>query len=444
MANTTKIHFYPKSGSADVPQIIYMTFSFSCRFKLSIGKKITIAMWDKKSERCFVGNMYSQQENRSAKQINRFLDYLEVSVSDFLSGYDCWRRNGGIISQWHINRVRETVVRYMLDYGKKEIAEEKKKEIKPSEYFLNYIENMTKTVIKRTGTFRQKDTQGHHNIVFKRYMDFLSYSRWADDFSIFGEQFEAKFEYWGLSERNYAANTIAASFSILKVWLNQAEKQDLIKDPTFHGWKTKANGTEHIYLNEVEIKRIYDIDFSDDFKTVNKIDLKSKIEQTRDLFVIACHLGLRLSDWNRLSSSEWNFVDNTITINTTKTKERITVPLSTFVKELYGKYEGRFPNHIDKGHLNRQLEKIGELAHIDSDIYMMETRGGVAKQVHYKKYQLISSHTGRRSFATNLYLKCKQTKLVMAFTGHKTEENFFKYICIGKKENADIAQQYFE
>lgn len=444
MANTTKIHFYPKSGSTDVPQIIYMTFSFSCRFKLSIGKKITTAMWDKKSERCFVGSMYTQQENRSAKQINRFLDYLETSVSDFLSGYDCWRRNGGIISQWHINYVRNTVVRYMSDYGKKEIAEEKKKDIKPSEYFLNYIKNMTKTVIKRTGTFRQKDTQGHHNIIFKRYMDFLSYSRWFDDFSIFGEQFEKKFEYWGLSERNYAANTIAASFSILKVWLNQAEKEGLIKDPTFHGWKTKANGTEHIYLNEVEIKRIYDIDFSDDFKAANKIDLKSKIEQTRDLFVMACHLGLRLSDWNRLSSSEWNFVDNTITVNTTKTKERITVPLSTIVKELYDKYEGKFPYHIDKGHLNNQLEKIGELAHIDSDIYIMETKGGVAKQVHYKKYQLISSHTGRRSFATNLYLKCKQSKLVMAFTGHKTEENFFKYICIGKKENADIAQQYFE
>lgn len=444
MANTTKIHFYPKSGSTDVPQIIYMTFSFSCRFKLSIGKKITTAMWDKKSERCFVGSMYTQQENRSAKQINRFLDYLEASVSDFLSKYDCWRRNGGIVSQWHINLIRETVVRHMSDYGKKEIAEEKKKEIKPSEYFLNYIENMTKTVIKRTGTFRQKETQGHHNIVFKRYMDFLSYSRWADDFSIFGEQFEAKFEYWGLSERNYTANTIAASFSIFKVWLNQAEKEGLIKDPTFHGWKTKANGTEHIYLNEVEIKRIYNIDFSDDFKAANKIDLKSKIEQTRDLFVMACHLGLRLSDWNRLSSSEWNFVDNTITVNTTKTKERITVPLSTIVKELYDKYGGKFPYHIDKGHLNNQLEKIGELAHIDSDIYIMETKGGVAKQVHYKKYQLISSHTGRRSFATNLYLKCKQSKLVMAFTGHKTEENFFKYICIGKKENADIAQQYFE
>ncbi len=444
MANTTKIHFYPKSGPIDVPQIIYIDFSFFKRIKLSVGEKVLPKMWDKEKERCFVGNMYTQAQNRSAKKVNKLLDYLFDETSDFLKGLECWRKSPSPASMKNTGYVRFIVKKYIEDYHREAIDEAVKKEVNPSMFFSRYIDNLTKTVIKRTGTFCQKDTQGHHKIVFKRYMDFLSYSRWADDFSIFGEQFEAKFEYWGLSERNYTANTIAASFSIFKVWLNQAEKEGLIKDPTFHGWKTKANGTEHIYLNEVEIKRIYDIDFSDDFKAANKIDLKSKIEQTRDLFVMACHLGLRLSDWNKLSSSEWNFVNNTITVNTTKTKERITVPLSTIVKELYDKYEGKFPYHIDKGHLNNQLEKIGELAHIDSDIYIMETKGGVAKQVHYKKYQLISSHTGRRSFATNLYLKCKQSKLVMAFTGHKTEENFFKYICIGKKENADIAQQYFE
>ena len=34
--------------------------------------------------------------------------------------------------------------------------------------------------------------------------------------------------------------------------------------------------------------------------------------------------------------------------------------------------------------------------------------------------------------------------MVMQFTGHTTEENFFKYICVSKQENAQMAQQFFK
>lgn len=98
----------------------------------------------------------------------------------------------------------------------------------------------------------------------------------------------------------------------------------------------------------------------------------------------------------------------------------------------------------DKTSTNRHIQDCCRIAGIDNDVYQLETIKGVSVRKKYKKYELITSHSARRSFATNLYLKCKNAKMVMSFTGHTTEENFFKYICVSKQENAKMAQQFFK
>lgn len=84
------------------------------------------------------------------------------------------------------------------------------------------------------------------------------------------------------------------------------------------------------------------------------------------------------------------------------------------------------------------------MAGIDQTIYVKKNVGGKIVIEEKKKYELISSHTARRSFATNLYLRCKDARMVMNFTGHTTEENFRKYICISKTEMAEMAREYFK
>lgn len=160
--------------------------------------------------------------------------------------------------------------------------------------------------------------------------------------------------------------------------------------------------------------------------------------------MLACNLGLRLADWSTLTDSQWNFKENVVIVNTSKTQESVEIPISPIVKKIYKKYNGKFPKPIDKSHLNRQLQKCAEIAGIDDDVYIVKRGGGIAKQNHYKKYKLITTHTARRSFATNLFLECRNSKMVMSFTGHKTEENLFKYICVNKKEIANLSQQYFK
>lgn len=65
------------------------------------------------------------------------------------------------------------------------------------------------------------------------------------------------------------------------------------------------------------------------------------------------------------------------------------------------------------------------------------TIGGKLKTVIKEKWELISSHTARRSAATNLYLTGRMKTLeIMKLTGHRSEQNFFRYIRLNNEDTA--------
>jgi hypothetical protein len=115
-----------------------------------------------------------------------------------------------------------------------------------------------------------------------------------------------------------------------------------------------------------------------------------------------------------------------------------------FIKELYEKYDGKFPKLTDKANTNRHLQEIGRHAQIEEKVMIKENRGGKIDGKIYKKYQLIKMHTARRSFATNLYLKGAPTIKIMKLTGHTTETNFLKYIKITREETSEQMRDYFK
>ena len=73
---------------------------------------------------------------------------------------------------------------------------------------------------------------------------------------------------------------------------------------------------------------------------------------------------------------------------------------------------------------------------IDKPILLQRTKGTLTYAETKPKYDLVTSHTARRSFATNAYLAGLPPISIMKITGHKTESSFMKYIKISEKENA--------
>ena len=87
--------------------------------------------------------------------------------------------------------------------------------------------------------------------------------------------------------------------------------------------------------------------------------------------------------------------------------------------------------------MNGYLKEVISLAGIKELIETSITKGGKIERTVLPKYKLISTHTARRSFATNLYLAEIPTISIMKITGHQTEQSFLKYIRVTQKENAD-------
>ena len=446
MANkkgTINLNYNLKTKSDEWTLVVIVGY-LDKRFKVSTKQNVYVKTWDNKSQRCIISTEYPDRINRVSRKVNKFLDALDKSIDIHFEKYPPHFST----PNWAFNKADnfKTIIQGLVDDQiKGEHEEEKKKAITPLNFFRSYVENMHKKVDVHTGRYISERTIIHHKTVLKRFEDFFAEKFLKDDFSVFNNHFQDIFIDWAYTSKNYKYNTIPASFSLLKVWLNEAARQGLINDETYKSYRSKAVEVDNIYLTEDEISRLYALDIPS-LKSKGVIDAKSNIEETRDLFIVGCWTGLRQSDLNHLDKALFDVESDepTITVVTEKTSEKVKIPMHTYIKELYIKYEGKFPKMCYKSRFNEHLKELGRLAEINDEVIVKENKGGKVTSTKFKKYQLIKSHTARRSFATNLYLKGAPTVSIMKLTGHTTEANFMKYIKVTREENAQLMKQYFK
>lgn len=405
------------------------------QIKKSTGISVPTSVWDKITQRCNENLEGTVRFKRELHKINKQLSEIEDRWSQM---GNFWLTGSTSISDIDLSSIFENGVKS----AKKGVEEEEAKTNRtPLQYFQDYIDGMTSIVNRGTGRCISTRTQGHHIVVLKRMKAFIAEMKLSDSFELFDSTFERRFTAWA-NGKGYAYNTIVATFSILKVWLNHAKNDGLSVSENYHTLPSKGSDSDNIALTTEEVEAIYNLDIPK-LIAENKIDVKSSIEATRDLFIIGCWTGLRRADLNRINEAVFDFQNNTLTIQTQKTDNRVTIPLHPFVKRLYEKYNGTFPHLIDKGKANAQLRELGRLAGVTTLTIRSTIKGGKAVTERLLKYQRIGFHTGRRSFATNLYKMGAPAISIMQMTGHTTEANFLKYIKVSKEEHAAMMQKYF-
>lgn len=310
----------------------------------------------------------------------------------------------------------------------------------PKDFIEDYIKRKARMTNRNTQCRIVSGTVYNHKNALRRLMLFCEEERLGLVWELFNDRFEERFTAW-MQDKGYSANTISSQYSIMKVWLSAAEKEKYTNDIDFHDWITKCHDVENIYLTEEEIERIYRLDLSSE-ELRSQIDPRQRIEETRDMFVVACWTGLRFGDWKDLSNVEIN--GNMMTVHTKKTNKTVIIPLHPFVKEVYEKYGNRFPKVVHKTHTLQQIRLCAKWAGIDEHTTLSRVRGGRTIVEQGPKYDFVMNHTARRSFATNLYLKnIVPTPSIMAITGHTTETNFKKYIKVDKLQHAKIVAKAF-
>jgi integrase len=195
------------------------------------------------------------------------------------------------------------------------------------------------------------------------------------------------------------------------------------------GFKKISEESIDIYLDEAEIKAMIKAD-----------DLTDREILVRDWFVIDCYTGLRVSDLLLLDAKHLN--GNFITIVNKKTSEKVVLPVHPAIKNILARHKGEFPRKVTDQELNRTIKKVAEKAGITGQVLHTMTKGGKRKDTYFKKYQMVSCHTSRRSFITNLRKNGVADSIVMNLTGIKSAATLKRYDKLGPDEAARIAAKH--
>ncbi len=194
-----------------------------------------------------------------------------------------------------------------------------------------------------------------------------------------------------------------------------------------------SENTAAIYLSQQEVNELEALDLAN-----NK-----RLECVRDLFLVGCYTGLRYSDYSILKPEQ--IKDGFIETPQIKTGESVVIPIHPTVEKILAKYNGNLPRSISNQKTNEYLKELGKLLpSLSSTISKTFTKGGTRVTVNYSKWELLSSHTARRSFATNEYLAGTPEITIMAITGHRTEKAFLRYIKLTPKEHAKLLKLYWD
>jgi integrase len=236
-----------------------------------------------------------------------------------------------------------------------------------------------------------------------------------------------------LTKEKLSQNYVSKQIKTLKSILNDAADRDLTTNYKFKSRKFRASQVDGdaIYLNESELDDLYNLDLTNN----------QRLERARDLFLIGCYTGLRYSDWAKVRLE--NIRGENIELITQKTDSRVTIPMPRNLKTLLEKYNGTPPN-ISNQKMNLYIKEVGEILEAQkADIDSKKSTKALTVVSDTEKYHKLTTHTARRSFATNLYLDGMPAATIMKITTHTTEKNFLKYIRQTDREAAaTIAKHY--
>lgn len=270
-------------------------------------------------------------------------------------------------------------------------------------------------------------------------------------FQDIGLEFYRNFLFYCQNIEKINNNTIGGYITNIKKWCKIIDIEGLpINQQYRHSeFSTISNKTKDVYLTENEINKVFIHDFSH----------SERLDNVRDNFIIGLRTGLRISDFMKLKKI--NIIDGNIEIETAKTSYPVVIPLHQQIKEILLKRNGNLPNQISDAKFNEYVKEVckevgftelvegAKMINKKDEKDFFPNIAIISKNKNrkefgtYPKHELITSHTCRRSFATNLYGKLPNMT-IMAITGHKTETQFLKYLKTTTKENAEILKNHWD
>jgi integrase len=413
-----KSKFYLKDPKSDKETIIFLVLNYkNKRIKYSTGESINPACWDSVSQSPVISKKYPLNTD-----IARNLEKYKYVVSDFL----------GEMRRSKIEVTSETLKEHLDKHFKatEMPIEKESRKVTLLEFIEQYVEKCKKgkQLTPEGKKYKLWTIKGYVTLLY-HLREYMNFAKQSIDFVDITQEFYDNFMQYFI-EKNYATNTIGKHIKNIKVIMNKSFEDGLHSNRSFQNKKFKivTESSDSIYLTEEELDRIFELDL-----TNNK-----RLEKVRDLFIVGARTALRFSDL--INIREHNFInkDGTtiISLKTMKTNTNIAVPIHHQVDSIMIKYKKELPRNISNQKMNDYIKEIAQLAGINGNVSKIITLGGVRTEKIYKKWELVTTHTARRSAATNMALAGFLSMEIMPMTGHLTEKAYRIYLRNTPEENA--------
>jgi len=401
---------------------IYLVYNVSHtqRLKYSTGMKVEERWWNKRTMR-----VRDRLEAIGKDAINDRLNQLENATLSYVIGES--------------TKGRTLTVQGLRNFLDEYTGKTKKHDITTLHKFVDdFIDKADQRVNPNTGktiSYKVKREYIRTYELLKRYehdrrqgveLDFPDITlAFYDDFMAYLQNTE--FEFNGKKQK-YHIKTIKHKIITLKTFLNAATHLNINKNMQYKSTRFKAIDEEAdtIYLNADELEALQQADLGEG--TLSKV---------RDLFILGSWTGLRFSDLMRLTDDDIH--DGKIYLEQKKTMGKVVIPIFPVFAEIWERYGRQLPMQISNQKYNVYIKEACKLAGINTPVQKHMTIGGERITKDYLKYELVGSHTARRSFVTNLYKMGIPDIQIMKLTGHKSTA-FLGYLRESREETAEAVK----
>ena len=290
---------------------------------------------------------------------------------------------------------------------------------------------------ERTGKTLAPKTLTAYKQLHELLIEFRDTKKYNISFETIDSSFDKAFKSFLTKDKEFSVNTIGKHTQTLKTVLNDAVNEKLTTNKDFRKFVVYKQETDSIYLNFSELDLIQKLDLSKNLK----------LDNVRDLFLIGCYTGLRFSDFTNIKTENIN--GDFLTIETKKTGKRVSVPIHKAIKPIFQKYMDKYnrptPRPISNQKMNEYIKEVcKKIDSFHNFKSIKENKAGLTYYTKYQIFELVATHTARRSFATNNFKLGLNSKVIMAITGHKSEKSFLAYLKLDDLENAEIMRSHWE
>ena len=461
--HNVRASFTLREPKKETPTKIYLVYSIRGKqVKLNTGLRVYPEHWNSKKQEAYVNARLTELDNRNNEIANREISKLKGYFEEF-KNYLCEHPDDieNCLAIWKTYLKKDSSKPKPMKAAPKKVSTPKEIEKtieeevtpiigsdSPSAEIRNYVEHSRNEV-----STIEKDLRNLN--VFERFLQEKSI---ADSWENMNLKTLNRYQDYIIMEMGNEVSTAKECLFVVVKTLKELAKNPHIpfnySDSLIANLKytkdrrsKEQKASKTIPLTEEEIERLYKVEFKDGHKIKAYM-----LEEVRDLFVLQCYTGQRISDLPKVVNADIKGKDVITLLSTDKTKACVTIPLFPLARNIITKYQKSKFQYLNidyttpkgakrlKDRLNHHLKNVFKLAGFNEEI-TVHKKGIDLKMC---RYEVVSTHDARHTFVTMMYRRGISKENIIMVTGHNDTTMLDKvYLHPTIKDKANIVSDAF-